>query len=103
MFIFLNVYFLCEKVSFSLTFSCGAEYKKEEKEKKRKKKEILFKIAKTNIEMPSVLSNILGCPGGNSSQQVRLIHMHTSRNDSVTLLNQHKHVVVCRQLRPISD
>ena len=46
----------------------------------------MFKIAKTNNEMmSSVLSNILGWPGGNSSKQVRLIHMHASRHDSVTL------------------
>ena len=35
--------------------------------------------------MSSVLSNILGWPGGNSSKQVRLIHIHASRHDSVTL------------------
>ena len=47
---------------------------------------IVFEIAKTNNEMvSSVLSNILGWPGGNSSKQVRLIHMHASRHDSVTL------------------
>ena len=34
--------------------------------------------------MSSVLSNNLGWPGGNSSKQVRLIHMHTWRHDSVT-------------------
>ena len=45
-----------------------------------------FDIAKTNNDMmSSVLSNILGWPGGNSSKQVRLIHMHASRHDSVTL------------------
>ena len=61
---------------------------------------IVFEIAKTNNEMvSSVLSNILGWPGGNSSKQVRLIHMHASRHDSVTLAqNQHKLVVICRHL-----
>ena len=33
----------------------------------------------------SVLSNILGWPGGNLSKEVRLIHMDASRHDSVTL------------------
>ena len=43
-------------------------------------------IAKTDNEMMSnVLWNILGWPGGNSSKQVRLIHMHASRHNSVTL------------------
>ena len=60
------------------------------KKKKRKKnklgnKLILFEIAKNNEMMSSVLSNIFGWPGGNSSKQVRLIHMHASRQDSVTL------------------
>ena len=46
----------------------------------------MFEIAKTNNEMmSSVLSNVLGWPGGNSSKQVRLIHMHASIHDSVTL------------------
>ena len=50
----------------------------------------MFEIAKTNNEMmSSVLSNILGWPKlpkfGNSSKQVRLIPMHASRQDSVTL------------------
>ena len=46
----------------------------------------MFEIAKTNNEMmSSVLSNILGWPGGNASKQVRLIPMHASRQDSVTL------------------
>ena len=36
-------------------------------------------------EVLVVLSKILGWPGGNSSKQVRLIHMHASRHDSVTL------------------
>ena len=45
----------------------------------------MFEIAKTNEMMSSVLSNILGWPGGNSSKQVRLITMHASRHDSVTL------------------
>ena len=54
--------------------------------KKLGNKLILFEIAKTNNEMmSSVLLNILGWPGGNSSKQVCLIHMHTSRHDSVTL------------------
>jgi len=54
--------------------------------KKLGNKLIVFEIAKTNNEMmSSVLSNILGWPGGNSSKQVRLIHMHASRHDSVTL------------------
>ena len=47
---------------------------------------MLFKITKMNNEMmSSVLSNILGWHGGNSSKRVRLIHMHASRHDSVTL------------------
>ena len=46
----------------------------------------MFEIAKTNNEMmSSVLSNILGCPGENSSMQVRIIPMHALRADSVTL------------------
>ena len=46
----------------------------------------MFEIAKTNNEMmSSVLLNILGWPGGNSSKQVRLITRHASRHDSVTL------------------
>ena len=46
----------------------------------------MFEIAKTNNEMmSSVLSNILGWPGGNSSKRVRLIPMHASRHDSATL------------------
>ena len=46
----------------------------------------MFEIAKTNNEMmSSVLSNILGWPGGNSSKQARLIHMHASRHGSATL------------------
>ena len=36
-------------------------------------------------EVLVILSKILGWPGGNSSKQVRLIHMHASRHDSVTL------------------
>ena len=45
---------------------------------------MLFEVAKTNNEMmSSILSNILGWPGGN---QVSLIHMHTLRHDSVTLV-----------------
>ena len=54
--------------------------------KKLGNKLILFENAKTNNEMmSSVLSNILGWPGGNSSKQVRLIYMHASRHDFVTL------------------
>ena len=54
--------------------------------KKFGSKLIVFEIAKTNNEkMTSVLSNILGCPGGNSSIQARLIPMHASRHDSVRL------------------
>ena len=46
----------------------------------------MFEIAKTNNEMMStVLSNVLGWPGGNSSKHVRLIPMHASIHDSVTL------------------
>ena len=46
---------------------------------------MVFQIAKMNNEMmSSVLSNILGWPGGNSSRQVRLIPMHASRHDCVT-------------------
>ena len=46
----------------------------------------MFEIAKTNNEMmPSVLSNILGWPGGNSPKQVRLVHMHAGRHNSVTV------------------
>ena len=47
---------------------------------------MVFEIAKTmNEMMSSFLPNILGWPGGNSSKQVRLIPMHASRHDSVTL------------------
>ena len=47
---------------------------------------IVFEIAKKNNEMmSSVLSSILGWPGGNSSKQVSLIPMYASRHDSVTL------------------
>ena len=47
---------------------------------------MVFQIAKMNNEMmSSVLSNILRWPGGNSSKQARLIPMHASRHDSVTL------------------
>ena len=47
---------------------------------------MVFQIAKMNNEMmSSVLSNILGWPGGNSSKRVRLIPRHASRHDSVTL------------------
>ena len=54
--------------------------------KKLGNKLIVFEIAKTNNEMlSSVLSKILGWPGENLSKQVCLIHMHTSRHDSVTL------------------
>ena len=46
----------------------------------------MFEIAKTNNEMmSSVLSNILGWPGGNTSKQVRLIPTQALRHDSVTL------------------
>ena len=46
----------------------------------------MFEIAKTNNEMmSSILSNILGWSGGNTSKEVRLIPMHASRHDSVTL------------------
>ena len=55
--------------------------------KKLGNKLILFENAKTNNEMmSSVLSNILGWPGENSSRQVRLIHIQASRHDSVTLV-----------------
>ena len=54
--------------------------------KKTGNKLIVLEIAKTNNEMmSSVLSSILGWPGGNSFKQVRLIPMHASRHDSVTL------------------
>ena len=44
---------------------------------------IVFEIPKTNNKMmSSILSNILGWPGGNLSKQVRL---HASRHDPVTL------------------
>ena len=57
-----------------------------EQHKQLGNKLLVFEIAKTNNEMmSSVLSNILGWPGGNSSKQVRLIHIHASRHDSVTL------------------
>ena len=47
---------------------------------------MVFQIAKMNNEMmSSVLSNILGWPGGNSSKQARLTPMHASRHDCVTL------------------
>ena len=81
---FVNVYFLnldclCETVSFSYRFH-------REQHKKFGDKLIAFEIAKTNNEMiSSVLSNILGWPGGTSSKQVRSIPMHASRHDSVTL------------------
>ena len=56
------------------------------KNKKIGNKLIVFEIAKTSNEMIySVLSNIFGWPEGTSSKQVRLIHMHASRHDSVTL------------------
>ena len=46
----------------------------------------MFEIAKTNDKMmSSVLSNILGWPGVNTSKQVRLVRIHASRHDSVTL------------------
>ena len=38
-----------------------------------------------NEMMSNVLWNILGWPGGSSSEQVRLIHMHASGHDSGTL------------------
>ena len=60
---------------------------KKTKQKKIGNKLIVSEIAKTNNEMMSgVLSNILRWPGGNSSKQVRLIPMHASRHDSVTLI-----------------
>ena len=56
------------------------------KTKTKNSEMIVFEIAKIKNEMmSSVLSNILGRPGGNSSKQVRLIHMHASKHDSVTL------------------
>ena len=79
----INYFFdsLCEIVSFSERF-----HREQHKKLKFGKKLIVFEIAKTNNEMmSSVLSNILGWPGGNSSKQVRLIRMHASRHDSVTL------------------
>ena len=77
----INYFFdsLCEIVSFSERFH-------REQHKKFGNKLIVFEIAKTNNEMmSSVLANILGWPGANSSKQVRLIRMHASRYDSVTL------------------
>ena len=72
--------------------------------KKLGNKLILFEIAKTNNEMmSSVLSNSLGWPEGNSSKQVRFIHMHASNTIPSHWLNQHKLAVVCRHLRPIAD
>ena len=63
-----------------LTFSQGTAHKN------FGNKLIVIEIAKTNNEMiSSVLSNILGWPGGNSTKQVRLIPMHASRHDAVTL------------------
>ena len=58
-----------------LTFSWGTAYTHT---KKIGNKLIVFEIAnKTNEIMSSVLSNILGWPGGNSSKQVRLYsHAH---------------------------
>ena len=38
--------------------------------------------------MSSILSNILGWPGGNSSKQLHLIHMRASRHDSAVTLAQ---------------
>ena len=56
------------------------------KTKTKNSEMIVFEIAKIKNEMmSSVLSNILGRPGGNSSKQIRLIHMHASKHDSVTL------------------
>ena len=70
---------MCEIVSFSERFH-------REEYKKLGNKLTVFEIAKTDNEMMTrVLWNILGWPGGNSSKQVRLIHMHPSRHDSVTL------------------
>ena len=47
---------------------------------------MVFQIAKMNNEMmSSFLSKILGWPVENSPKQVRLIHTHASRHDSVTL------------------
>ena len=67
----------------------------------------MFEIAKTNNEMmSSVLSNNLGWPGGNSSKWVRLIPMHASRHDSVTLAQpkQARQLwFVLGHLRPIAD
>ena len=65
---------------------------------------ILFEIARKNNEMMCrVLSNILGWPGENSFRQVRLIHMHTLRHDSVTLAQPTQAHCGCRYLRPIAD
>ena len=54
---------------------------------KFRNKLIVFEVARMNIEMMSSVFEhfILGWPGGNSSKQARLIPMHVSRHDSVTL------------------
>ena len=53
---------------------------------KFRNKLIVFEVARMNIEMmSSVLSNISGWPGINTSKQVCLVPIHASRHDSVTL------------------
>ena len=65
---------------------------------------IVFEIAKTNDKMmSSVLSNILGWPGVNTSKQVRLIPMHALRHDSVTLAQPTQARCGCRHLRQIAN
>ena len=92
-FIIFNLDSLCGIVSFSWPFH-GKQHKK------LGNKLILFQIAKMKNEiMSSILSNILGWPGGNSSKQVCLIQ------DTMLShwLDQHKLFVVCRHLWPVAD
>ena len=85
MFIKLNMDSLYETVSsFSSRF-----HGPEQHNNKNSEINCLFEIAKTNNEMmSSAVSNILGWPWGNSSKQVRLIHIHTSRHDSAVTVAQ---------------
>ena len=77
----INCFFQC-LFYFYLMFSWG---NRKTTTTKLRNNLILFDIAKTNNQMMSSIPlTILGWPGWNSSEQVRLIHMHTSRNDSVT-------------------
>ena len=46
---------------------------------------VLLVLSTSPVVVHSFPRNILGFPGGNSSKQARLSHMHASRHDSVTL------------------